>query len=73
MAPRNARSRRAERKRHEDVLLERRRRAAAEIDVMRDTIAKRTEQERVRQGAPLNFLSGYLGRNVVQFKSLVNF
>jgi len=49
---RSARSRirRAERKRHEDALLERRRRAAAEIDVMRDTIAKRTEQERVRQG-----------------------
>lgn len=42
--------RRAERRRHEDALVERRRRAEAEIDVIRDAIIKRTEQEHQRQG-----------------------
>lgn len=55
----DAHSRHAERKRREDVLLERRRRAEAEVDVVRDAIAKRTEQERIRQGALSILLSGY--------------
>lgn len=43
-------SRRAERKRQTELLVGRRQRAEAEIEVMREVITKRAEQERQRQG-----------------------